>query len=69
MEDFLIKNNLKKHRIASGRPQWKLALQAGIAESRVCILEQGAPPRTMEREKLSRALGVTPQEIWPGLVD
>ena len=65
MEDFLFKNNLRKCRMDLRWPQWKLALSAGIAESRICILEQGAPPRSKEKEKLSEALGVDECEIWP----
>ena len=56
MDDFLVRNNIKQYRIALGWPQWKLALVAGIAESRISILEQGGPPRATERGKLTRAL-------------
>ena len=65
MEDFLVKTNLKRIRLAAGLPQWKVALAAGLAESRMCVIEQGAPPRIREVEKIANALEVQPSEIWP----
>ncbi|MBC2710632.1 MAG: helix-turn-helix transcriptional regulator [Desulfosarcina sp.] len=65
MEEFLIMNNLRKVRHRISWPQWKLALAAGIAESRISVIEQGAPPRMPEMNKLSNALAVPINEIWP----
>ncbi|MFO8164758.1 MAG: helix-turn-helix transcriptional regulator [Desulfatiglandales bacterium] len=65
MEDFLVENRIKKYRLALGIPQWKLALAAEIAESRMSTLEQGAPPREMERKKLAKVLNVHESDLWP----
>jgi lambda repressor-like predicted transcriptional regulator len=65
MEDFLVESNLRRIRAQAGLPMWKLALKAGRAESRICVLEQGAPPRPGEPEKIAKALGVEASEIWP----
>jgi len=66
-EDFLIANNLVRLRAGVGWAQWKLALASGIHASRLSLLEQGAPPREIEIEKLSSLFEVDVGEIWPGL--
>jgi transcriptional regulator with XRE-family HTH domain len=69
MEDFLVRNRIKKYRLALGIPQWKLALAAKIAESRMSILEQGAPPRKTEKRKLAKVLDVDERDLWPKGLD
>jgi len=65
LDDFLIKNKIRELRSERRLTQWKLALAIGIAESRMCILEQGAPPRPKEITKLVSFFGLKAEEIWP----
>jgi DNA-binding XRE family transcriptional regulator len=66
-EDFLCENNLVHFRAGCSWPQWKLALAVGIHPSRMSLLEQGAPPRPNEIEKLTKLFEVDLVEIWPDL--
>ena len=66
-EDFLTLNHLRTLRVRRGLPQWKASLAIGISESRLCVLEQGAPPRKTDIEKLTGFYGVKQKEIWPGM--
>lgn len=64
-ENFLVKNHIVRLRAGLGWPQWKLALAVKIAVSRLSLLEQGAPPRAAEGEKLAKFFQVEPGDIWP----
>ena len=66
MDFFLVENRIRHFRLRMGLPQWKLALATKIPESRMCLLEQGAPPRPNEQIKIVSFMGVELQEIWPG---
>ena len=65
LEDFLVENNITQLRAKKNWPQWKLSLAAKIAESRISLLEQGAPPRATEIEKLTKVFNVESDDIWP----
>ena len=67
LEDFLVKNNLVRLRAGLRWPQWKLALASSINVSRMSLLEQGAPPRPNEIEKLTNLFDVDSAKIWPDL--
>jgi len=66
-EDFLVKNNLVCLRAQIGWPQWKIALASSIHVSRMSLLEQGAPPRPNEIEKLTKLFEVDVAVLWPDL--
>lgn len=65
MDDFLVKNRIRRLRLRRDLAQWKLALATRISESRICTLEQGAPPRPNEITKLVSFFGLRSEEIWP----
>ena len=65
MENFLVENRIRQFRMKRGLAQWKLALATRISESRMCTLEQGAPPRPKEVTKLVSFFGLRSEEIWP----
>jgi predicted transcriptional regulator len=67
MEIPLVPNGVRERRTKLGLPLWQLALAAKVSESRLCIIEAGAPPRGHEVEKLAEVFGVTPWELWPTL--
>jgi len=64
-ENFLIKNHIVQLRAGYGWPQWKLALAAKIAASRLSLLEQGCPPTKAEIEKLTKVFQNERGDIWP----
>jgi len=63
----LKESRLINHRGRAGLPQWKVALATKIPASRLSLLEQGAPPKRKEIQKLTDFYGVSASEIWPEL--
>lgn len=58
-------NKLRETRVVKRISQFQLRVQTGIHQSKISLIENGLiEPREDEKKKLSRALGVTPQEIF-----
>jgi transcriptional regulator with XRE-family HTH domain len=59
-------NRLRDTRVLKRITQFQLRLQTGINATKISFIENGlVEPREDEKRKLSRALGVNLQEIFP----
>ena len=59
-------NQLRIIRAQKRVTQFQLRLQTGINATKISFIENGLiEPRPEEIKKLSKALGVSPQEIFP----
>ncbi len=58
-------NALHKARFLKGFSQYKLAILAGVHQSRISLIENGlTKPTDAEKKKIAKALGVNLQELW-----
>ena len=58
-------NRLHETRFFKNVSQHKLALLAGVHQSRISLIENGLiEPREDEKKRLAKALGVRVEEIW-----
>lgn len=58
---------LKHAIIESGRPQYIIAQELGIAETALSrIVHRGIVPRPAMQRKIAKVLGVTPEELFDG---
>jgi DNA-binding XRE family transcriptional regulator len=59
-------NNLRTLRIAPRMSQWELALQSGVKQSRISLIENFLVKASMrEKIKLAEALHYTIEEVFP----
>ena len=59
-------NRLRDVRVLKRITQFQLRLQTGINATKISFIENGlVEPRDDEKKKLSRALGVKAEEIFP----
>lgn len=57
--------NFRDTRVLKRITQFQLRLLTGIHQSRISLIENGLiEPRNDEKERLARALGVKPEDIW-----
>jgi transcriptional regulator with XRE-family HTH domain len=60
-------NRLRDVRVLKRITQFQLRLQTGINATKISFIENGLiEPREEEVKKFSKALGVRPEEIFPG---
>ena len=58
--------DLREARFKRRISQWKLAIHAGVHQSRISLIENGYPPRDYEKSRLVEGLRIAPEEIeWP----
>lgn len=58
-------NKLRDTRVLKRITQFQLRIATGVHQSKISMIENGLiEARDDEKKKLSRALGVTPQEIF-----
>ncbi len=58
-------NRLREVRFMKRMTQWQLAILTGGHQTRISLLENGyQAPQEIEKEKIAKALGVRPEEIW-----
>jgi transcriptional regulator with XRE-family HTH domain len=58
-------NRLREARVLKRITQFQLRLSTGIHQSKISMIENGLiEPRSDERQRLAKALGVRPEEIW-----
>lgn len=59
-------NKLRELRVIKRITQFQLRLSTGIHQSKISMIENGLiEPREDEKKRLSKALGVRPEEIFP----
>lgn len=59
-------NRLRVIRAERRVTQFRLRLETGINATKISFIENGlVAPTNLEKQKLSRALGVGPEEIFP----
>ena len=59
-------NRLREVRVVKRVTQFQLRLDTGIHQSKISLIENGLmKPRDDEKKRLSKALGVTPQDLFP----
>ena len=59
-------NRLREIRVVKRVTQFQLRIVTGIHPSKISLIENGfVQPRGDEVKKLSKALGVSPEEIFP----
>lgn len=59
-------NRLREIRVVKRVTQFQLRIATGIHQSRISLIENGwVPPKSEEMQKLSKALGALPQDIFP----
>lgn len=59
-------NRLREVRVVKRVTQFQLRLSTGIHQTKISFIENGlVQPREDEKRRLSRALGVRPEEIFP----
>ena len=59
-------NKLREVRVLRRISQFQLRIYTGIHQSKISLIENGLiEPKPDERKRLSRALGVKPEEIFP----
>ena len=56
---------VKEARTALGLRLIDVAEQAGMSVSHISMIEHGYTPAKASREKLAKALGVEPTQLWP----
>jgi transcriptional regulator with XRE-family HTH domain len=56
---------MKIRRITIGKSQKSLEEDSGIGQWRISLIERGLPPQPIEAAKISSALGVKPEDIFP----
>jgi transcriptional regulator with XRE-family HTH domain len=57
---------LKLKRLEQGLSQHALSFETGVPQVRICYAEKGYPAlNEKQKELLAKALGVTPQELFP----
>ena len=62
----VLMNRLREVRVVKRVTQFQLRLETGIHQSKISLLENGLmQPRDDEKKRLSKALGATPQELFP----
>ena len=62
-----VKGSLRIFRVLSSMTQVQAGKATGIKPSRISLIENGlVEPRPDEKERLAKALGVTPEAIWRG---
>jgi transcriptional regulator with XRE-family HTH domain len=58
-------NRLRDVRVLKRITQFRLGLQAEMNATKISFIENGlVEPRSDEKKRLSKALGVRPEEIW-----
>lgn len=58
-------NKLREIRVIKRITQFQLRLSTGIHQSKISMIENElVDPREDEKKRLSKALGVRPEEIW-----
>jgi transcriptional regulator with XRE-family HTH domain len=58
-------NKLREKRVLRRVSQFQLRIATGIHQSKISLIENGlVEPKPDERKRLSRALGVRPEEIF-----
>jgi hypothetical protein len=59
--------NLKEARFKKGISQWRLRMETGINQTKICLIEKGyVSPTEAEKRILAQALGCGASEIiWP----
>lgn len=63
-------NKLREIRVIRRVTQFQLRLLSGIHQSRISLIENGfIEPRADERQRLAKALGVSPEKIWDYKID
>jgi hypothetical protein len=66
LEVTLRRDILKQHIFKSGNPQWKVGIDAGIAETRLSAIVRGRlQPTEKEMSALSQTLGVELAVLFP----
>ena len=55
---------LKLERIKRGKTQTDLFLKTGIPQWRISLIERGISPKSEERRKIAKALGVPEGELF-----
>jgi transcriptional regulator with XRE-family HTH domain len=59
-------NRLREARVLKRITQFQLRLSTGIHQSKISMIENGfIEPRSDERQRLAKALGVKQEEIFP----
>ncbi len=59
------KSTLRLLRVLSGKTQVQVGNATGITPARLSLLENAlADPRRDEMERIAKALGLRPEEIW-----
>ena len=59
-------NKLRETRVVKKISQFQLRVLTGIHQSKISMIENGLiQARDDERERLARALGVRPEELFP----
>jgi DNA-binding XRE family transcriptional regulator len=62
-------NRMRVIRAERRMTQFQLRLQTGINSAKISFIENGLiAPNNLEKQKLSKALGVKPEEIFPSEV-
>jgi len=62
----VLMNRLREVRVVKRVTQFQLRLDTGIHQSKISLIENGLmKPRDDEKKRLSKALGVTPQDLFP----
>ena len=57
---------LKLKRLEQGLSQHALSFETGVPQVRICYAEKGYPAlNEKQKELLAKALGVTPQDLFP----
>jgi len=62
----VLMNRLREVRVVKRVTQFQLRLDTGIHQSKISLIENNLmQPRDDEKKRLSKALGATPQELFP----
>jgi transcriptional regulator with XRE-family HTH domain len=60
----MVASKIKLARIKRGKSQFELMGMTGIPQWRISLIERGVIPTDDEVQKISKALGCTPEEIF-----
>lgn len=60
----MVENNVKEFRQKAGLTLNQLSVRSGISVSTINDIEHGAEPRVLTAISLSRALGVSVEDLW-----
>ena len=70
LEVFMNRNRLKVVRAERNMTQFKLALLAGVTQSRLSYFENSlVKPTEEEKLRISKVLRVRPEDIWGGTME